>query len=215
MHLDNLQSAQQLIQTIQERNAGLLERLQNTKVTSIEEQKIAEEDLAIASKEYKKLKETQESILKPHRQTEQALRSLFKPILDKYETFIKAKREALSVWIKTQENITKEEIDKKVQDFWDKSKEAKETGELVPLPDLSVSPIPKTSYHNMGSTTYRKKINVIILEPHLIPREYCVPSEELLRTAGELAMKQDMPMPTIEGAIIEVVKIPVTNPIRG
>jgi hypothetical protein len=99
----------------------------------------------------------------------------------------------------------------RAQDYWEKREEAKVTGEVVPLPDLAVSPVPATSYHNMGSTNYRKHVKVSIVNPQLIPREYCMPSESLLRKTGELALAQEKPMPIVEGAIIEVEYIPVNR----
>jgi len=212
--MDNIQSAQQAIEAIQNNNANLVKYFQNTTITSVQEQKITEENLASALFTYNKLKDTQDGLLKPLAETEKGIRNLFKPVLAQYTNAINNWREGLKIWRTSQKQISEEKITKQAQDYWDKRKEAQETGESVPLPDLGMSIIQKTSYHNMGSTSYRKHVKVQIISPSLIPREYCIPSESLIRKEGEMALAQGKQMPLIEGAIIEVEEIPVNIKAR-
>ncbi|MFA5048951.1 MAG: hypothetical protein WC516_08060 [Patescibacteria group bacterium] len=207
--MDNLQSAQQAIEAIQERNSDLVKYFQNTQITSVQEQKATEENLASALFTYKKLKDTQDGLLNPLHETEKGIKALFKPVLDQYTNAINKWRDGLKDWRASQKQLTEANIVQQAQDYWNKRKEAEKTGEVVPLPDLGTSIIAKTSYHNMGSTSYRKHIKVSIIFPNLVPRKYCVPSESLLRKETELALEQGNPIPLIEGAIIEIEEIPV------
>ncbi len=212
--MDNLQSAQQAIEAIQERNSDLVKYFQNTTITSVQEQKATEENLASALFTYKKLKDTQDGLLRPLAETEKGIRNLFKPVLAQYTNAITAWRDGLSSWRNSQKQLSENSITKQAEDYWAKRKEAELTGESVPLPDLGTTVIQKTSYHNMGSTSYRPHIKVQIINANLIPREYCVPSESLIRKAGEIALAQGKPMPLVEGAIIEVEEIPVNRLAR-
>lgn len=212
--MNNIQSAQQAIEAIQNKNAELVKYFQNTTITSVQEQRVTEENLASALFTYNKLKETQDGLLKPLTETEKGIRNLFRPVLVQYISAINGWKEGLKTWRASQKQISEEKIIEQAQDYWNKRKEAQETGESVPLPDLGMSVMQKTSYHNMGSTSYRKHVKVQIISPNLIPREYCVPSESLIRKEGELALAQGKQMPLIEGAIIEVEEIPVNIKAR-
>jgi hypothetical protein len=203
-----IEQPQQSLQTLQQSQSDLLRYCDNISITSITEQKRVEELNAELNFAVVKVENLFKYQLEPILEAEKRTRGLFKPYIDKLKGLQVSIRKSLSDWHDAQGKITETEINQRAQEFWDKQKDAQKTGIVVPLPDLNVSPPSKTSHHNMGTTSYRKQVFVKIINPKLIPRQYCVPSESLLRKAGELGITD------IEGAIIEVKHVPVTRGLR-
>ncbi len=203
-----LDQSQQTLQTIQQSQSDLLRYCENISITSISEQKRVEELNAELNLAVTKVENLFKYQLEPILEAEKRTRGLFKPYIDKLKVLQTSIRKALSEWHDAQGKISGTEINQRAQDFWDRQREARKTGEVVPLPDLDIIPPSKTSHHNMGTTSYRKQVFVKIINPNLIPRQYCTPSESLLRKAGELGITD------IEGAIIEIKHIPVTRGLR-
>ena len=206
-----IDQAQQSLSKIQDKYSNLLKYAENLQITNTEEQKRVEELSAEIKYARKQAKAQLDNLLEPILESEKRIRNLFKPYLMNVDTLILKVDGALSQYRKQLLSTTDEEIMARATEYCQKVKEAKGTGEIIPLPDLGVTPLPKTSRHNMGTTNYRPYIKVQIVNPKLIPREYCVPSETLLRKEGEMALAQKNPMPVIEGAIIEVKYVPVSR----
>lgn len=206
-----IDNAQQALSKVVEKNADLLKWAENIQITTIEEQKRVEELSSELKFARKQAVEQMNKILDPAKETVREIQALFKPYISNVDTLIEKTDGALSLHRKQLVEVTDEEIMARATEYHEKVKEAMGTGEIVPLPDLGVTPLPKTSHHNMGTTNYRAYVKVQVVKPSLVPREYCVPSETLLRKAGEIALAQKNPMPIIEGAIIEIKYTPVSR----
>jgi hypothetical protein len=206
-----IDNAQQALSKVVEKNADLLKWAENIQITNIVEQKRVEELSAELKYARKQAKEQLDNLLQPILESEKRVRALFKPYIMNVDGLISKVDGSLSVYRKKLIETTDEEMMARATEFWQKTEDAKETGEIIPLPDLGVTALSKTSHHNMGTTNYRTYVKVTVVKPNLVPREYCIPSETLMRKAGEMAFAQGNPMPMIEGATIEIKYTPVSR----
>lgn len=213
--MQEIENAKKTLEVIQINNADITKWFDNPRVTSVAEQKNYEEILAEAKKRLLKVQAEQDKLLAPLKETEKGIRNLFKSTLNKYSTAILSISSILDKWRKQQLALTDAQIVQEATTYIEQQKEATKTGEIIPLPDLGVTALSKTSRHNMGSTTYIPHIIVTISDPNLVPREWCIPSESLLKKAGELAFEKKLPLPVIEGVILEVRYTPRSNPLRS
>lgn len=202
-----IDQAQQSLTKIQDKYSTLLKYAENIQITNIEEQKRIEELSSELKFARKQAIGQMDNLLDPAKKTVKAIVSLFKPYILNINTLIDKTDGALFQYRKQLLETTDEELMARATDYWKKREEAKGTGEIVPLPDLGIMLPSKTSYHNMGSTSYRKHIKIRIIDPNKIPREYCTPSESLIRKAAELGITD------ITGAIIEIEHIPVNRSV--
>ena len=85
--------------------------------------------------------------------------------------------------------------------------EAQETGEVVELLDTAAVPeVPgKTSKAHLGSVTYREDIEVMIVNPLLVPRELCDPNMSRIRARAKSGVKE------IPGVLISKKYVTVTR----
>jgi hypothetical protein len=206
-----IDNAQQALSKVIEKNADLLKWTENVQITNHIEQKHAEELSAELKFARKQAQEQMYELLNPAIKTVTAIRKLFNPYIKNVDDLINKVDGSLSIYRKKLIETTDEDIMARATEYHQRAKEAKLTGEIVPLPDLGVTPLPKTSHHNMGTTNYRTYVKVTVTQSNLVPREYCVPSETLLRKAGEIALAQKNPMPVVDGAIIEIKYVPVSR----
>jgi hypothetical protein len=208
-----IDNADKSLQTLTSQHSDLWKWVDNVSVTNSVEQKNAEELLQSIKSANKQAKDMLNSLLEPIKEAEKRTRSLFSQYLNRCET-AKSKIEGLlSDFHKSQTELTEIEALERAEVYWKKVEGAKQTGEVVPLPDLGVLPPSKTSHHNMGSTSYRKHIKINVIQSNLVPREYCVPSESLIRKAGELALAQNIQLPQIDGVVMEIEYIPVSRSV--
>jgi len=210
-----IESAKQVLQSLEDKDAEILKWCDNVKVSNDDEKKRLEELDSNLKFARKRVKERLDALLKPKLDEIEAIRSTFKPHTDKLDAADAGIIKALSDWRKSQLAVTEETVIKRAEDYWEQRKEAEKTGEIIPLPDLNTALPAKISYHNMGSTGYRPKVIVRIVKPSLVPREFCMPVESLLRKAGELALARKEQMPVVEGAVIEVDYSPVARRSKG
>jgi RNase P subunit RPR2 len=206
-----IDNAQQALSKVVEKNADLLKWAENIQITNHVEQKRVEELSAELKFARKQAVEQMNKILNPAKETVKNIMALFRPYISNMDSLIEKTDGALSLNHKRLIETTDEDIMARATEYHQRAKEAKLTGEIVPLPDLGVTPLPKTSHHNMGTTNYRTYVKVTVTQSNLVPREYCVPSETLLRKAGEIALAQKNPMPVVDGAIIEIKYVPVSR----
>jgi hypothetical protein len=203
------ESAQQSLIVLQQKQSDLLKYCENIQITSIDEQKRVEENNTELKLYKKALVELMDTYIAPHRDEISAIKAAAQPYKDKLDELIKVTNDCLDKWRKSQLNVTDEVIMQRATNYIEQRKEDAKTGEVTPLPDLAVTPPAQTSHHNFGSTNYRHSIEVKIVNSQLVPRQFCLPSDSLLKMAGEIAFKQKQPMPTIEGAILTLKWIPV------
>jgi hypothetical protein len=202
------------LQRIEEKDAEILKWGESLQIINVDQQRKVEELLTALIYAEKRATEELDRLLSPHREIIKATTTEFAPHFAKLRAVKVRARELLGTWRKTQLAVTEGAVLERASNYWEQRKAAEKTGELIPLPDLNVTVLEKTSHHNMGSTNYRPHVKVRIVNPNAIPREYCVPTESLLRKAGELALAQNKPMPSVEGAVIEVEYIPVSRLAR-
>jgi hypothetical protein len=209
-----MSETQLALQRIEEKDAEILKWGENLQIINVDQQRKVEELLTALVYAEKRATEELDHLLAPEKEKIKTTTAEFAPHFAKLRA-VKAKcKGLLQDWRKTQKVIMGEGVLQQAQKYWDARKEAAGTGEIVPLPDLGMTTLPKTSRHNRGTTSYKTHIVVRIINPNLIPREYCMPSESLLRKAGELAHAQNKPMPLVEGAIIEVEENPSSRLAR-
>jgi hypothetical protein len=215
--MNEIETAKQELLKINQKDAELTRWFGKIEIKSAEDRQNFMEILGDAKIAYKKAKAMQDNLLEPLEEAIKRIKILFKPKLDEYSNAIKEISAGLNTYYTNEKKLTQQQVVTQAQDYWDKRTEAKETGEVPPLPELGVSSVAKTFHHNMGTTNMRPHIKVTIVTASLVPREYCVPDESLLRKAGELAFgqnKENPIMPHIEGAIIEVEYIPVSRQVK-
>jgi septum formation inhibitor MinC len=209
-----IENAQTALQTLQSKDADILKWCENIQITTIEQQHNFEDILTKVKSSLSQVEATEDSIIKPANEIIANTRNLFKPYKDKLKNVKNLIVTGLDTWRKAQLEVNETKVIEQAKDYWDKRKEAQQTGEVIPLPDLSATPPPTTSHHNMGVTSYRTHIKVRVVSPNLVPRQYCMPSESLLRKAGEIAVARKEQPPIIDGAIIEIEYIPVSRLYR-
>lgn len=210
-----INDAQQSLSKLVNKNADLLKWAENIQITNTEEQKHVEELSAELKFAKKQVVAEMDKLLNPAKETVKGIIGLFAPYITNVDNLIEKTDTALSSYREQLIAMTDEEIMARATEYHEKVIEAKDTGEIVPLPDLGVTVLSKTSRHNMGTTSYRDYVKVQVIKPSLVPREYCVPSETLLRKAGEIALAQKNPMPIIDGVIIKVKRVPVSRGHNG
>lgn len=199
------------LQRITEKDASILKWGENLTIVNTDQQKKVEELLTALVSAEKRATDEMNKLLEEPLQEVKEIRADFATHFVKLREVKTRAKELLSNWRRSQAETSNGDILQKANDYWEQRKLAEKTGEVVPLPDLGVTPVAKTSRHNMGTTSYRPHVVVRIVNPSEVEREYCVPSESLLRKAGELALTQGKPMPIVKGAIIEVEDIPVSR----
>jgi len=212
--MQELQKAQQAIEGWESKESQLIEWCNKASVSNIDEQKKVQDLLTEVKQGEKRLLEKKDEMINPLQDVISKIRILFKPKEDQIAQIKKHLISLLNNWHKDQLSVTEEVVTKRAEEFWVQSKEAEKTGEIVPLPDLAVNPPPKTSHHNMGTTSYRQKIIVRIIKPDLIPRQFCMPTESLLKKHAEMEFDRSKQLPTVDGVVFEIEYIPVSRPVK-
>jgi hypothetical protein len=214
--MQELINAQEKLQIWESKDASLIEWCNKATVSNIEEQAKVQDLLTGIKQSEKRLIGLEDSMIDPLQDVIGKIKTLFKPKRDQITQIKTHLSNLLSNWRKEQLSITEETIIKRAEDYWDKRKEAEQTGEILPnLPDLNVTPPSQTSHHNMGTTTYRKRVIVRIVKPHLVPRSFCVPVESLLRKHAEMELAQGKELPLVDGVVFELEFAPISRPVKS
>lgn len=176
-------------------------------VTTEAEQKNAEDLLIHGRQALKDIEAKRKELLQPVNETRDRINALFKPLTDKLNMGLHLVNEALQVWHKKQAEEAAELQRIALAEQAAKLAEAEETGEIVSAPavaDIPAAPA-KTSRANLGSVTYREDIDVIIVNPLQVPRQYCDPNISRIRAAAKSGVKE------IPGVLITTKTTPVTR----
>jgi hypothetical protein len=212
--MQELQYAQRALEVWENKETRLIEWCNKASVTNTDEQNKVQDLLTEVKQSEKRLIELEDSMVNPLQDVIAKLKSLFKPKRDQI-TQVKAHLSSLlSNWRKEQLSVTEETVTKRAEDYWEKRKQDEQTGEITPLPNLNVTPPSITSHHNMGTTTYRKKVIVKIIKPNLVPRPFCMPTESLLRKHADFELAQGNPLPSVDGVIFEIEYTPISRPAK-
>jgi hypothetical protein len=171
--------------------------------------KMNAENLLIGAKAAKKKAEsTQKEFLEPITEKEKRIRGLFKPYLGKLDECISALTKTLNDYHQKELLLAKIEANQLLINQAAKLAEAKVTGEVVEIQPTVIQAPVKTSHSEMGTTTYRDVIEIQIVNPDLVPRDLCDPSEKKIRARAESGVKE------IPGVVISKKSIPVSRGTR-
>jgi hypothetical protein len=200
-----MQDPNQAIKVLKSKDAGLLPYLQNPVITSREQQKNYEDVLISARQSIARAEEMRKSMTEPLRLSEQRINAMFKqytaPLVEGCNSIIKV----LNHWRREQSDISEEKLMIEAGAYWERVKEAKETGEVVPLPELNAQLPPKTSHANMGMVSYREVFEIRIIDPLLVPRDLCEPVMSKIRKRAESGITD------IPGIVCEKKFVPYTR----
>lgn len=200
-----MQDPNQALEILKSKDAELMPYLQNPVITSREQQKNYEDVLISARQSIARAEAMRKELIEPIRLTEQRINAMFKqytaPLVEGCNSVIKV----LNHWRREQSDISETKLLTEAEQYWEQVKAAKETGEIVPLPELNSQLPPKTSHANMGSVTYREMIDIRIVSPDLVPRDLCEPSMSKIRKRAESGITQ------IDGVICEKKFVPYTR----
>ncbi len=200
-----MQDPNQQLEILKSKDAVILNRLVDIKITNQEEQKIYEDDLISARQAYNRAEEMRKSLVDPLNLSVSRINSLFKSYTSKLTTGISQLSMALDKWRKEQSDVSEEKMMTEAEIYWQKVKEAKGTGEVVPLPQLNAVLPAKTSYANMGSVNYREVIDVQIVSPNDVERDLCEPSIKKIKARAESGITD------IKGVVITKKFMPYTR----
>jgi hypothetical protein len=193
------------LEVLKSKDAEIMPYLQNIAITSREQQKNYEDVLISARQSIQRAEAMRKELIEPIRLTEQRINAMFKaytsPLVDGCNSIIKV----LNHWRKEQSDISDAKLLTEAQEYWKRVNEAKETGEVVPLPELNSTPPPKTSHANLGSVSYREVFEIRVVSPDLVPRDLCEPS------VGKIRKRAESGITSIEGVIITKKFVPYTR----
>jgi len=200
-----MQDPESAIEVLKNKDAQLMPYLSNIQITNREQQKNYEDVLIDARQSIQRAEATRKELVEPLRLTEQRINSMFKqytaPLVEGCNSIIKV----LNHWRKEQSDISEAKLLTEAEEYWKRVQEAKETGEVVPLPELNSSPPPKTSHANMGMVSYREVFEIQIVDPLLVPRDLCDPVLSKIRKRAESGIVD------IPGVIVTKKFVPYTR----
>jgi len=186
-----MERAEVIIRNLENKQSGLLEWLDNIKVTNEEEQSNVEDINLAAKGAIKEAVAVRKSITMPMDEAKKRTMDLFRPYLDKLEMGVKVSDRELNSYhaqvVAQQEEERMLRLAEEAARIEELQAEAKETGEVVePQVMQDIIPIPlKTHHTNLGSVTYREGLDIAIVNPNLVPRDLCEPSPRKIRARAE------------------------------
>lgn len=200
-----MQDPNQAIEVLKTKDAQLMPYLSNIQITNREQQKNYEDVLISARQSIQRAEATRKELIEPLRLTEQRINAMFKtytaPLVEGCNSVIKV----LNHWRKEQSDISETKLLTEAEEYWKRVQEAKETGEVVPLPELNSQLPPKTSHANMGMVSYREVFEIQIVDPLLVPRDLCDPTPSKIRKRAESGIVD------IPGVVITKKFVPYTR----
>jgi len=182
-----------VVEALEQSQTSLLEWMAKSEViTSLGEQKNAEDTLIHARQALRNVEAKRKELLEPVNETRDRINELFKPLTERLNMAISAVNRALQGYHAEQARIAEEERMALLAEQAAKLAEAQETGEVIELPSTEVVPEApsKTSRANFGSVTYREDIEVMIVNPLLVPRELCDPNLSRIRARAKSGVKE-------------------------
>ena len=181
------------LQKLTVQDTVIFEWAEKCSVTDADSKRNAENLLIGARAAEKRAKATQAELLEPIRESEKKVRALFKPYLEKLSICIGRLNTALDAYHAQEAKAAQEEQNRIMAEQAHKVAEARETGEVVELPTVTILAGPaKTSRPDMGAVTYRDDYDIQIVQPDLVPRDLCDPSMTKIRKRVQSGVK-DIP----------------------
>ncbi len=182
-----------IVETLEQDQTRLLTWMEAIQViTSEAEQKNAEDLLIHARQALKNVEAKRKELQEPITEARDRINDLFKPLADKLRLSISLVNGALQARHAEQARIAEEERMALLAEQAAKLAEAQDTGEVVELPSASVMPEAptKTSRAHLGTVTYHEDIDVIVVNPLLVPRELCDPNIPRIRARAKSGVKE-------------------------
>lgn len=181
---------------LQTSNASLVDYMSHVSITTEQDQKNCESNLILAKKAYNRVEEMRKNLVAPSYETIRRVNALFNQYLNQLMLKIKSADKALSDWRIQQKVEANRLLDTVAQDYVDKLAEARQTGEIVPVPRLPTLEQPKTSYSGPGSVTYIDGFEIRVIDDYKVPRDLCKPDMVRIRSRVKSGIRQ------IDGVLI-------------
>ncbi len=186
-----------VLQTLQESNATLIERLMTQVITCKEDQVCVQDNVILIRGNMDKVTMVKKGLLEPLNEGIRRINSLFNPLLNNMQEAEKAGTQKLSEWRISEQLRNESELNHYYETYQAKVSEAKQTGEVVQLAPLPNINQPRTEHSNAGALNYSDDWDILVPHPELVPREYCEPSLRKLRNAVKAGNRY------IDGCIIK------------
>ena len=179
-----------IIQQLELKDKTLFEWVGKLEVKDTESQKNAENLLTDAKTAQKRATEAQKFLLDPIRESEKRVRDLFRPYLDRLALGISRINTLLGDYHLEQTKLAKAENEYLMAESAAKLEDAKETGEIVELPTVTIQAPAKTSRAELGTTSYLEGFDIIIINPSLVPHDLCEPSLSKIKARVKSGVKE-------------------------
>ena len=174
--------AESIITALEEQSQPIFKWLHSLKVTSPTQQKEAEDLLISARYAWKQADTKRKELTHPLDEAKKRIIQLFQPYMNRLETGVTILNRELTTYHEALVALAREREIKALEDQAARMREAAQTGELLePVDAPGVPSAPKTSRANLGTVTYRKDLDVQVIQPALVPRDLCEPSLSLIR----------------------------------
>jgi hypothetical protein len=184
------------LQMLQTSDAPLIDYMTNVSILDEHDQKNCEANLILAKRAYNRADEMRKSLIEPSQEAIKRVNALFSQYLTKLMFGIKTTDRALSDWRVQQKADANRLLDTVAQDYVNKLNEAKQTGEIVPVPRLPNIDQAKTSYSGPGSVTYIDGFEIRVIDDNKVPRDLCKPDMVRIRSRVKSGIRQ------IDGVLI-------------
>ena len=196
-----------IVTTLEQGQSSLLKWMAAAEVTSVSQQKEAEDMLIHARQALRNVEAKRKGLLQPVDETRDRINALFKPLSERLNMAIFIVNKALQSYHTEQVRIAEEQRMALLAEQAARLSEAQETGEVVEPPSTEVIPHApsKTSRAHLGSVTYREEPDVTIVNPFLVPRELCDPNISRIRARAKSGVTE------IPGVLITIKYITVTR----
>jgi hypothetical protein len=164
------------LESLKTKDRDLLVYFESIEITNRDQPKNCEDLLILGRRAVKAAEDTQKELLQPIKEEEKMVRDLFRPYLSRWELALSRVSSALNNWHAKERKAAEELRIEQMKAQAAAIAEARETGEIIQLPNTTPMVVNKTSHAHVGTVTYRKDFDIQVVSPELVPRDLCEPS---------------------------------------